>query len=113
VVDIDEMPPLVHLPKMVRVISLVRQQGAKRQALDQLFRAGDFASLPRHQRKPRKVAQSVDKREDFARNDDARLHRRARAVDQYANVVDVLILRHILQMCDQLELFAVRLAQAQ
>ena len=50
---------------MVRVISLVRQQGAKRQALDQLFRAGDFASLPRHQRKPRKVAQSVDKREDF------------------------------------------------
>ena len=35
---------------MVRVISLVRQQGAKRQALDQLFRAGDFASLPRHQR---------------------------------------------------------------
>ena len=39
--------------------------------------------------------------------------RRARAVDQHANVVDVLILRHILQMCDQLELFAVRLAQAQ
>ena len=26
--------------------------------------------------------------------------RRARAVDQHANVVDVLILRHILQMCD-------------
>src|SRR5208282_664540 len=59
---------LEQVTKMVRVISLVRQQGAKRQALDQLFRAGDFASLPRHRREPHKVSQSVDKRENFGRH---------------------------------------------
>src|SRR5208337_3679010 len=45
--------------------SLVGQQGAKRQPLDQFFRARDFASLPRHQSEPHEAAQTVDEREDF------------------------------------------------
>ena len=35
------------------------------EALDALLSQGLTASLPRHQREPHKVAQSVDKREDF------------------------------------------------
>jgi transposase len=53
----------------------------------------------------------------FARDDDARGQRArigvARALDRHANIVDVLLFRHVLQMRDQIELRATGFAQAE